>query len=246
MPDGEKTRDIIDAVKGVLETVPVYQDAVQPTAKELGTAMVPAGNELGKAAVTLTKSINLALAPLAALVWGFEQVQEIVFPRLAEKFKSKMHRLVQPNLVVAGPTVEALKFAGHDPIVREMYINLLATAMDAESFQKAHPAFVEIGRQLLSDEARLLNWLAVRGSMQVKIDQSNSTASAVKEFAEPAACAISGMIWVYIDNLQRVGLVRYWAGAMNDWENNYTARLEMTDFGRQFYEACMGTAPAAS
>jgi hypothetical protein len=253
MPDEEKTRDVIDAVKGVLEEVPAYQDAVQPAAKELGTAMAPAGNELGKAVVTVAKSINLALAPFAALVWGYDQIREFVLTRLEEKFKSKPHRFVPPNLVVAGPTIEALKYAGHEPILREMYINLLATAMDAESAHKAHPAFVEIIRQLLPDEARLLNWLATHESKHIKMDQNDRTAAVVKEYAEPAACAISGMIWSYIDNLQRVGLVRYregltgTIGGLNDEGSYaYTAKLEMTDFGRQFYEACMGTTPAAS
>jgi len=63
MGDENKIRDAADAVKGIVEAVPVYKDIVQPTAKEVGTALQ-----------TVAKSIHLALAPVAVLVWAYEKI----------------------------------------------------------------------------------------------------------------------------------------------------------------------------
>ena len=74
MSDENKIRDAADAIKGVVKAVPVYQDVVQPAAKEIGTALQ-----------TVTKSIHLALAPVSALVWGYEKIKDYLNKTLAEK-----------------------------------------------------------------------------------------------------------------------------------------------------------------
>jgi hypothetical protein len=40
----EKIRDVAEAVKGIAETVPIYQDVVQPTAREIGFALQNVAN----------------------------------------------------------------------------------------------------------------------------------------------------------------------------------------------------------
>jgi len=37
MGEENKTRDAVDAVTGLVKTVPVYEDVIQPAAKEIGT-----------------------------------------------------------------------------------------------------------------------------------------------------------------------------------------------------------------
>jgi len=39
MGDESKVRDVVDAVKGVAEAVPIYDDALKPAAKELGKGL---------------------------------------------------------------------------------------------------------------------------------------------------------------------------------------------------------------
>lgn len=146
MTEENKIRDAADAVKGVAQAVPIYQDAIQPAAKEVGTALQ-----------TVAKTIHIALAPVSALVWGYEQIKDYVTASLIEKLKNvPKERIVSPSPTVAGPTLEALRYAGHEPTLRELYANLLATSMDAGTAQEAHPAFVEIIRQLTPDEARIV------------------------------------------------------------------------------------------
>ncbi|WP_368192497.1 hypothetical protein [Aeromonas sp. s8] len=54
----------INAVTGLAKAVPIYQDAIQPAAKEIG-----------KALGTVAKTVNVALSPVSALVWGYEQIK---------------------------------------------------------------------------------------------------------------------------------------------------------------------------
>jgi hypothetical protein len=39
MPEENKIRDAADAVKGIVQSVPVYQDALQPAVRQVGLAL---------------------------------------------------------------------------------------------------------------------------------------------------------------------------------------------------------------
>ena len=103
MAEEEKTTGKLaataDAVKGALAAVPIYQDALQPGAKQVGTALETVG-----------KFLNLILAPVSAMVWGYEQFKDQFMPVLADKLMHKAkERLIPPDPIVAGPTLEALR-----------------------------------------------------------------------------------------------------------------------------------------
>ena len=143
---GKIVRDTAEAIEGVAKAVPIYQDLVRPAAQEVGTV--------------LARTVHAALAPLRGLVWGVEQIEEYLYSTLAEKLKRVPNERIQtPEPTIAGPALEALRFAGKEPVLREMYANLLATAMDREMAERAHPAFVDIIRQLAPDEAKILRWI---------------------------------------------------------------------------------------
>lgn len=65
-----------------------------------------------------------------------------------------------PPLVIAGPTIDAAKYTADEPLLREMFANLLVTSMDRDTAANAHPAFAEIIRQLCPDEAQILKYWA--------------------------------------------------------------------------------------
>src|SRR5579864_922076 len=143
--DGKESliKGTAEAVEGVLKAVPIYQDLAQPAVREVGSA--------------LRDAIRMALAPVSLLVWGFDQIKDYLEDALAHRLKDlPPERIIPPSPIIAGPATEALRFAGHDPILREMYANLLDTEMDANRVREAHPAFVEIIRQLTPDEARIV------------------------------------------------------------------------------------------
>ena len=208
MGDENKVRDAADAVKGVLEAVPVYQDVAQPAAKEIGTALQ-----------TVAKAIHIALAPVSVLVWGYERIRDYLNETLTEKLKRvPPDRIVTPSPTVAGPIVEALRFAAHELPLRELYANLLATSMDADTAQEAHPAFVEVIRQLAPDEARLLAYLhllnikytpLLSGQIVVETGFVNHAYAfrRLSVFPEHTPFHFSDLIPTYIDNLIRLGLL---------------------------------------
>lgn len=62
--------------------------------------------------------------------------------------------IVEPKVSIAGPTLQGLAFTHEEPSLKEMYLNLLATAMDGRAASLAHPAFIEIIKQLDSKDAK--------------------------------------------------------------------------------------------
>lgn len=208
MSDQNKIRDAADAVKGIVEAVPIYQDSVQPAAKEIGTALQ-----------TVAKTIHIVLAPVSALVWGYEQIKDFVSTKVAEKLKDvPPENIATPKPNVAGPALESLKYTGHEEMLRDMYANLLAASMDTRTASGAHPAFVEIIRQLTPDEARILRLFAqdrpfplvtVRREYKVETPSERGGSDILVHFSLlgwEAGCDFPQMTPTYINNLCRLGL----------------------------------------
>lgn len=63
IPGTGKVKDVIDATAGLVKAIPIYEDAVQPAAKQVG-----------KALETVTKAVNVALAPVSLLIWGYDKI----------------------------------------------------------------------------------------------------------------------------------------------------------------------------
>ncbi|WP_444931941.1 DUF4393 domain-containing protein [Microbulbifer sp. SSSA002] len=136
----------INAVTGLAKAVPIYEDAIQPAARELG-----------KTLGTVAKTVNMALAPVSALVWGYDQIKDFVDNKVTEKLQNvPKENVVTPPPHVAGPALESLRYTGSIEELKELYANLLASSMNSKTTENAHPSFVEIIKQLSSHEAKLL------------------------------------------------------------------------------------------
>jgi hypothetical protein len=206
MGDENKVAETIKAVEGVVKAVPIYQDAIQPAAKEVGVTLH-----------TAAKCVNIALAPVSALVWGYDKIRDFVNTRVAEKLaRIPQEKIVTPRPEVAGPVLEALRYTGHDDDLRELYANLLATAMDADTVANAHPGFVEIIKNLSPDEAKIMRLFAVRGEFPVvdlrtydekKPAEYTVWANNLSFIGKEAGCAHQHLTRAYIDNLCRVRLL---------------------------------------
>ena len=208
MTDENKIRDAADALKGVVEAIPIYQDVVQPAAKEVGTALQ-----------TVAKTIHIVLAPVSGLVWGYEQIKDFVSTKVAEKLKDvPPENIATPKPNVAGPALESLRYTGHEEMLRDMYANLLATSMDTRTASGAHPAFVEIIRQLTPDEAKIARLFArQRPFPLLNIRREYKTETATERGGQyllvhfsllgyEAGCEFPQLTPTYIDNLCRLGL----------------------------------------
>jgi len=208
MSEESNVKDVIDAVTGVVQAVPVYQDLLQP-----------ATQEIGKALQTVAKTVNVALAPISMLVWGYDQINDFVSSKVAERLKNvPPQNIVTPKPNVAGPALESLRYTGHEPSLSELYANLLAAAMDKETASGAHPAFVEIIKQLTPDEAKLVRLFVFPRAMPlltVRWDYKNPTPEksggidVLVNFSflgKEAKLEFPHLTQTYIDNLCRLGL----------------------------------------
>lgn len=195
----------IEAVTGLVKEIPIYQDAVQPAAKEIG-----------KSLETITKTVNIALSPIKALVWGYEKIEDYLTKRVSEKLKDiPEENITTPSPHIAGPAVEALRFTGHNENLRELYASLLAMAMNKETADKAHPSFVEVIKNLCTEEAILLqSFVSTPQYAKVDIEEKlkNSEGSIPRFRNFTLFHTIDKRINVnlvpsYIDNLNRLGVI---------------------------------------
>lgn len=157
MPNDNPIKAVKESVSLVAEVLKAAGD--DPQVKEA------AGN-LGKTAVTLTKTINNVLIPLAAINFAFDKARVYFSGKFQQDIAEKAQTIpsehvVEPKPSIAGPVLQGLAFTHEEPNLKEMYLNLLKTSIDGRSASLAHPAFVEILKQLDSEDARL-----IRGVLQ--------------------------------------------------------------------------------
>jgi hypothetical protein len=265
MPEeSSKAKDIVEAVTELAKQVPIYQDAIQPAAKEVGK-----GLEL------VAKAVNAALVPVEGLVWGVEKIREFVHSRVSEKLKDvPPERIQAPDPHVAGPALEALRYSGHHDELSEMFANLLATSMDRYTAINAHPSFVDIIKELTPDEAKILTVLATKDSapaVNIKMMLTKDggyivTHRNITSLGLEARCQHPQLSSNYLGNLNRLGLIEIPFGVRIKDENAYNKilehaqikeilrsqthegsttceaekrKVEVTDYGKQFIRACV-------
>lgn len=212
-------KSTIDAVTGLVKAVPVYEDAVQPAAKEIG-----------KSLETVSKAVNVALAPIKAMVWGYEKIEFFLTKRISEKLKDIPKEDIQtPPPNIAGPAVESMRYTGHDENLRELYANLLANSMNKSTSKNVHPAFVEVIKNLSSEDAKILQLflttyeypkidiLSRKPGEKGKILNSRN----FTHFHLLTEGLDINLIPTYIDNLNRLGILQIIDGAWFEDSNFY-------------------------
>ena len=221
-------KSTIEAATGLVKAIPVYQDAIQPSAQQIG-----------KSLETITKTVNIALAPIKALVWGYEQIENFITSKVSEKLKNVPPENIRTPLPqIAGPSVEALRYVGHDDSLRELFANLLATAMDVTNLHKAHPGYVDIIKNISSDEAELLKvfidkevYPIVHVYVSLK-ENSNGRTLLIANFSllhEIAKISRRDLLSSYLDNLCRLGIIEIPQDVYLTAENIYDD-LETNDY----------------
>ena len=114
---------------------------------------VGATEQGGKLVADTIKALRLFTAPIQLLALG----QDLLEKRL-ERVRNKVpeERQIEAHPQIAGPILQNLRFMVDGDILTEMYLNLLARAIDRDRVGEANPAFVKIIEQLCPDEALLL------------------------------------------------------------------------------------------
>ncbi len=217
---------------------------------------------MGDGLATIAKAVKIALAPVEATVWGYEKVREWLPIRvtalLAER---KTTEIISPPLSISGPLTLNIVFASEESELREMYANLLASAMDKNTAGEAHPSFVTVIQQLTADEARIISHIALipsewprwNGSSSAPIGSGNNVWEKFDDFCVQAQVQQRDRIPVYIENLIRLRLLRHVMGTETEYvsegagdydEQPYVTShdwefFELTAYGRAFIKACV-------
>ncbi|WP_191563457.1 DUF4393 domain-containing protein [Janibacter melonis] len=135
-----------------LETAALLEEAAG--SKEMKHAAKQRAHRIAVRETFLTKLFS----PLAALVNLRSDYFDSDF---SDDLAAKLGHLSEdeiaaPKASVAAPAIMGLGFSLDDPDLKEMYLNLLATASEKSRSSLAHPAFAEILRQLTGEEAAAL------------------------------------------------------------------------------------------
>lgn len=216
----EITKQVVDKTVGN-----VYTDLVQPTAKSLGSIL----NFLpGIIAAYLTKCQDWLINGKKSIELTAQAVQEKIQNIPEEK-------LTEPEANIAIPAIQQLSYCYDCEELRKMYANLLVTSMNIDTKSSAHPAFVDIIKQLTPDEAKLLKLFPPTineafPSLNVvskKIDKNEHT-GIIANFSNIAygRCIYPDNISSYLENLERLGLI--YISRMNWLVNDslYTALIK--------------------
>ena len=132
---------------GVVEKVApeLYKDTIQPAAQQVGKTLETGG-----------KLVNMLLSPISGIIWSYEKITTYLEPILEEKLKSFVaEQLKSPEPHIVVPAIIALSYSYKNDELREMYANLIANSMIENNKNQAHPAFVEIIKQLDPLDAKI-------------------------------------------------------------------------------------------
>lgn len=255
--------ETVDAVSKVIDKIPIYQDAVQPAAQEVG-----------KGLLIVARAVTTALAPVEGLIWGVEKIREFVREKVSEKLENVPPEDIQPPKPHVGvPVIEALRYTGDEESLSELYANLLANSMDKKTAYEAHPAFVDIIKSMSPDEAKIMQYLAQRPSqplIEIRLAKNDYSFAVVHRQVSLlgfySGCDYPELVATYIDNLKRLGLLDvpdgrymknneaykaieehpYVVGLIDPLKSSPDAKVkierqkvEVTSLGRQFVNACV-------
>lgn len=159
---------------------------------------------------------NVVLYPVKKANLTFRYKLEAFEDDLKEKIKHiPPEKLQVPPTVIAGPTLEALRYTYDEVKLREMYENLLASAMDTRKVSETHPAFVDAIKQMSSLDASILGMFAqkkqfkcVRIIFSVK-NTSKVYGNAMPDFFVEDFCSLGDPFLTSssLINLKRLGLI---------------------------------------
>ena len=178
----------------------------------------PAKREIAKSLETVGRTVNMLLDPVKGTVWGWEQIKGFAIKRLSEKIRDvPEERLQTPPVNIAGPAFEALRFAGNEKELQEMYANLLAAAMDTATAGNVLPIFADRIRLMSSDEAIIMAFFAKKPALaypvidlqhMLKDGGYRDEVTNYSHIGKMAGCKHIYNTPMYLDNLCHLGLLQ--------------------------------------
>lgn len=122
--------------------------------KFLDSALTPVAKEVGE---RLADIVSLLFTPVIKAKAKRDKNIEIFLRELDKKVSSiPENNLQNPPLAIVGPIIDKIfKFHHDEEHLRKMYSSLIASSMNSD--KKVHPSYIEIIKQLSSDDALIFN-----------------------------------------------------------------------------------------
>lgn len=154
-------------------------------------------------------------------------------------------KIVEPDLMVAGPVLESLKYIYDKEELRNMYLNLLVSSMNKDTKDKAHPSYVEIIRQLTPLDAKVFKRLSEIGQVAcvhpiLKIDNTNKVYSSVYPnyiVEELLDLGDEFDLSASISNLIRLGLIHHEDNGINSYNYEKFKNLKIIIKNKQILDS---------
>ncbi len=117
-----------------------------------------------------TKAIGDTLSDIWFIVFGgishYADKRKLRYAAELEKMNLELHKevskipiekIIEPDIQIVAPALEASKFCVEKEELRKMYVKLIASSLNSEKSLSVHPIFTDIIRKMSSTDAKLFN-----------------------------------------------------------------------------------------
>lgn len=209
----------------------------EPISTAVTGVAVAAGKEI---AATASKGIGQTMGDIWYVVFGAKwdekrQKKQIEVANNVDKFKEEItnksaqipeENRIEPDLDVIGSTLESARFRINKDEIRDMFSNLIVSAMDSSKADNIHPSFSEMIKMLSPLDAQNLYYLYHNRDETISIVRETSITGGYTDhfkhifFGNPK-CQDNTLIEPSIDNLIRLKLVDVTYDAQKNDESLY-------------------------
>lgn len=223
---------------------------VLPVEKAYDDLASPAFKEIGEAARNTVKASRFLLAPVDYLAAQHDRWLHYL-KRVNDKVPEERLTAAHPHLT--GKVIESLRYLEEDNVLTELFLNLLARAIDKERVSEAHPAFASVIAQLSPDEAVVIfhlneknRLLKQHSAYNVKNNTFGGRTTIANNFPLEKL-AFPQNYSMYCDHLHSLNLAGVWqSGNQRVLSENgvqtgveITSYAQLTEFGKLFARACL-------
>ncbi|MGI9316028.1 MAG: DUF4393 domain-containing protein [bacterium] len=183
---------------------------------QLEATVLPISSAVQSGTLSVPFALSAALQTTSELVWRGKEIEDFVYRQLVRKLEfTPPENISAPDIAIAGPVLEALRYTRHRHLICELYLNLLASALDIKSAKTVHPGYVDIIKNMTSDEVRIIaHLLEVKVIPVIDINKVRSgnlgdikINTLVSTIGVDAGCEYEELSESYLNNLERIGLI---------------------------------------
>lgn len=218
------------------------------------------GEALSNVTGELSKSVGTTLSDVWYLVFGGlsqrAEKRKLKYANDLEAFKKELEtkieaipeeNRIEPNLQVAAPALEKARYCVEEPLLREMFANLIAASCDETTYNEVQPSFAEIISQMtVLDAQNIALFHNANGQLPVASYRARLTTGGFRVLfdnvflSNPANPPIERQA-LSLSSLQRFGLVNIDYGTYLTDETKYEPFEKETTF--QLYKESAPFAP---